>query len=213
MAERKGLTATRSVQTADDTSRQAAIEQSVSSIGPRVREQRRVRGLSLQQAAALAGVSAASIHKVERGDMVPTITTLLKLAGAFELPLSSFVDDTLDGASGAHVVRGSDRTTVPSPWPGTARASVTSGSAQFRLAGELLEVAAGASGELTAEAATGERLWYLLDGSLEVTTGAAPVVVRAGDTLQVRGDRPISWRNTTRRVARVLHVSAPHDRP
>src|SRR5690606_25795940 len=79
-----------------EASRQTTIERTVSSIGPRVREQRRVHGLSLQQAAALAGVSAASIHKVERGDMVPTITTLLKLAGAFGLPLSSFVDDTVD---------------------------------------------------------------------------------------------------------------------
>jgi transcriptional regulator with XRE-family HTH domain len=177
-----------------------------------VREQRRVRGLSLQQAAALAGVSAASIHKVERGDMVPTVTTLLKLAGAFELPLSSFVDDTLDDSTGLQVVREAERTSVPSPWAKTTRASVTTGTGPFRLAGEVLEVAAGASGELPAAPETGERIWHVLDGSLEVAAGAAPVVIRAGDTLQVRGDRPISWRNTTRRVARALHVTVPRER-
>jgi DNA-binding XRE family transcriptional regulator/quercetin dioxygenase-like cupin family protein len=212
VAARKALTAARSDETSNATSRQAAIERSVSSIGPRVREQRRVRGLSLQQAAALAGVSAASIHKVERGDMVPTVTTLLKLAGAFELPLSSFVDDTVSDGAGAQVVREADRTPVPSPWSGTTRASVTTGTGPFRLAGEVHEVAAGTSGELPADPGTGERLWYVLDGSLEVTTGAAPVVVRAGDSLQVRGDRPVTWRNTSRRVARVLHVDVPNAR-
>lgn len=223
VAQRKALTAAKpnsttstspnkaSMDTSNETSRLAAIERSVSSIGPRVREQRRVRGLSLQQAATLAGVSAASIHKVERGDMVPTVTTLLKLAGAFELPLSSFVDDTLDDSAGAQVVREADRASVASPWPGTTRASVTTGSGPFRLAGEVLEVAAGASGELPAAPETAERIWHVLDGSLEVTTGAAPMMIRAGDTVQVRGDRPVSWRNTTRRVARALHVSVPRE--
>jgi transcriptional regulator with XRE-family HTH domain len=212
VAERKALTAAASIETSDETSRQAAIEQSVSAIGPRVREQRRARGLSLQQAATLAGVSAASIHKVERGDMVPTVTTLLKLAAAFELPLSSFVDDTLDEATGPQVVREADRTAVASPWPGTVRASVTTGTGPFRLVGEVLEVAAGASGELAADPAAAERLWYVIDGSLEVTTGGAPVVARAGDTLQLRGDRPVSWRNTSRCVARTLQVSVPRER-
>jgi transcriptional regulator with XRE-family HTH domain len=54
----------------------------VSAIGPKVREARQALGLSLQQLAARAEVSAAAIHKVERGDMVPTITTLLELAAA-----------------------------------------------------------------------------------------------------------------------------------
>lgn len=195
-----------------EASRQTTIERTVSSIGPRVREQRRVHGLSLQQAAALAGVSAASIHKVERGDMVPTITTLLKLAGAFGLPLSSFVDDTVDDSAGAHVVRVADRPVVSSPWPGTTRASVTAASGASRVTGEVLEVDPGSSGELPVAAEAGERLWYVLDGALEVSTGGTPLVVRAGDSLQVRGDRVVTWRNTNRKVAKVLHVTVPRER-
>src|SRR6476659_11289045 len=69
------------------------VEQIVADIGPRLKELRSELGLSLQQMSAIAEVSAASIHKIERGDMVPTITTLLKLASAFRRPLSELIDE------------------------------------------------------------------------------------------------------------------------
>src|SRR5687768_4744580 len=53
----------------------APWEPIVGAIGPKVRDLRQGLGLSLQQLAQRSGVSAAAIHKVERGDMVPTITT------------------------------------------------------------------------------------------------------------------------------------------
>src|SRR6516165_1569085 len=69
------------------------LEQIVSSIGPKLRELRVQRGLSLQQLADQADVSAAAIHKIERSGMVPTITTLLKIAGALNRPVSYFVNE------------------------------------------------------------------------------------------------------------------------
>ncbi len=196
---------------ATPSGRGAGIERSVSAIGPRVREQRRVHGLSLQQTAALAGVSAASIHKVERGDMVPTITTLLKLASAFGLPLSSLVDDTVDEQAASVVVRAAERAALPSAWPGSSRAAMTAGSPPFRLAGEVIEVGAGGSGELGADSRVAERLWLVLDGALLLWVGTDETTLRAGDSLQALGDRSLSWQNRGRRVARALVVSVPRD--
>ena len=194
-----------------EPARHASIERSVNAIGPRLREQRRVHGLSLQQTAALAGVSAASIHKVERGDMVPTITTLLKLASAFGLPLSSFVDDTVDDGAGASVVRAGERRPLASSWPGTERAAVTSGTPPFHVTGEVLEVSANGSGELAPDGHAAERLCFVIDGALEVSAGTENSKLRAGDTLHVLGDRSLSWHNTGRRIARVLLLSTPRD--
>ena len=67
----------------------------VSSIGPKLRELRLQRGMSLQQLAAQSDVSAAAIHKIERGGMVPTTTTPLKIAVAFNRPVSYFVEEQL----------------------------------------------------------------------------------------------------------------------
>jgi transcriptional regulator with XRE-family HTH domain len=71
-----------------DAAARGSWEPIVGAIGPKLREARQQLGLSLQQLAARAEVSAAAIHKVERGDMVPTITTLLKLAGAVGRPIA-----------------------------------------------------------------------------------------------------------------------------
>ncbi len=73
----------------------ASWEPIVGAIGPKVRDLRQQHGLSLQQLAQRSGVSAAAIHKVERGDMVPTITTLLKLSAALGTPIGHFVEEGL----------------------------------------------------------------------------------------------------------------------
>src|SRR5471030_522497 len=65
----------------------------VSCIGPKVRRLRKEARLSLQQLAEISHVSAAAIHKIEQSGMTPTITTLLKIAGALGRPVSYFVDE------------------------------------------------------------------------------------------------------------------------
>ena len=70
----------------------------------RLRQEQR---LSLQQLAVKAEVSAAAIHKIERNDMVPTITTLLKIATALDRPVTYFVehDDVPAGPGRVHAGR------------------------------------------------------------------------------------------------------------
>src|SRR5260221_13982463 len=69
------------------------LERIVSSIGLKVFSLRKSMGLSLQQLGERSDVSAAAIHKIEQGGMVPTITTLLKIAGAVGRPVSYFVEE------------------------------------------------------------------------------------------------------------------------
>jgi DNA-binding XRE family transcriptional regulator len=86
------------------------VEGVVSSIGPRLRQLRHDQRLSLQQLAVRAEVSAAAIHKIERNDMVPTITTLLKISAALERPVSYFIERTTDPRSSRRSpARGSGR--------------------------------------------------------------------------------------------------------
>ena len=73
--------------------RETEVTAVVSGIGPRLRSLRTRHGLSLQQLADRSDVSPAAIHKVEQGTMVPTITTLLKLAAAFQVPVAHFIDE------------------------------------------------------------------------------------------------------------------------
>src|SRR3954453_17392600 len=71
------------------------VERIVGSIGLKVFSHRKRMGLSLQQLGERSDVSAAAIHKIEQGGMVPTITTLLKLATALGRPVSYFVEEDI----------------------------------------------------------------------------------------------------------------------
>ncbi len=109
----------------------------VGAIGPKVREARQRLGLSLQQLAARAEVSAAAIHKVERGDMVPTITTLLKLAAALGLPIGHFVDDGARPAPVAQFIPAGARPEPPADWaPGRPRRAARGGGQPDRAAAQ-----------------------------------------------------------------------------
>lgn len=62
-------------------------------IGERLREIRVNANLSLDETAKLTGVSKPMLGQIERGQSVPTITTLWKIATGLKKPLSSFLDN------------------------------------------------------------------------------------------------------------------------
>ncbi|MFD0503745.1 helix-turn-helix domain-containing protein [Streptomyces chiangmaiensis] len=107
----------------------------MSAIGPKVRELRTQLGLSLQQLAGRAEVSAAAIYKIERSDMVPTVTTLLKLASALERPVGYFIEEeTTDPASAVYIPAG-ERKVVKTRRTGVELADISGPSERFRVNG------------------------------------------------------------------------------
>src|SRR3954469_3830708 len=64
---------------------------SAARLGPRVRELRRGRGLTLEELAERAGVSRAMISKLERGEKNPTLVVAAKLAEGVGVTLSQLV--------------------------------------------------------------------------------------------------------------------------
>lgn len=72
-------------------------------IARRIRVEREVRGWSLSDLAAHSAVSKAAISKIERGEVSPTATVLVKLAGAFDLTLAGLLLRAEE--SGARLVR------------------------------------------------------------------------------------------------------------
>src|SRR6188472_3696974 len=94
------------------------VEEIVSSIGPKVKMLRQEQRLSLQQLAVKAEVSAAAIHKIERNGMVPTITTLLKVATALGRPVSYFVQEADGQPEPVAFTSSTDRPTLFTPHTG-----------------------------------------------------------------------------------------------
>jgi transcriptional regulator with XRE-family HTH domain len=62
-------------------------------IGERIKSARVQRNFSLNDLANMSEVSASTIHKIENYAMVPTVTTLLKIAKGLEKDLHFFIDE------------------------------------------------------------------------------------------------------------------------
>jgi transcriptional regulator with XRE-family HTH domain len=176
-----------------------AWEPIVDAIGPKVREVRQQLGLSLQQLAARSEVSAAAIHKVERGDMVPTITTLLKLSGALGRPIGHFVDDGVPPLPVAVHVLAGDRPDPPPDWARTPRGVEAAGLAapteRLRAGAVFAVVEPGGGSGGPRPLHGGEEVLLVLDGALHVDVAGERYLLDAGDSLHYPTDRPHAWRN------------------
>jgi transcriptional regulator with XRE-family HTH domain len=171
----------------------------VGAIGPKLRAARQQLGLSLQQLAARSGVSAAAIHKVERGDMVPTITTLLKLAAAVGRPIGHFVDDGAPPAPVATLILAEERPAAPPEWApaaeGVAAAAVALPTARLPASGVLAEVEPGGGSGDARPLRGGEEVLLVLEGTLQVEVAGERYRLRTGDALHYPTDRPHAWHN------------------
>lgn len=65
-------------------------------IGKELKSIRQQRGLTLDEAAALTGVSKPMLGQIERGQSSPTINTLWKIAAGLKLPLSTLLREQED---------------------------------------------------------------------------------------------------------------------
>jgi transcriptional regulator with XRE-family HTH domain len=185
---------------------ESSVDRIVSSIGPRLRELRLQQSLSLQQLAERAGVSAAAIHKIERNGMVPTITTLLKLADAFDRPVAYFVDEEAEGSGPVAFTAAGARGPAYSPYAGVTCESISGSYARFFLEGAVTAVQPRAGSGTGPSQHQGEELVFVLDGTLLFEVDGTERRLEPGDALHFRTDRPHRWENPGDEPARAVWI-------
>jgi transcriptional regulator with XRE-family HTH domain len=186
---------------------QDELGQIIQSIGPKIRQLRQLKGLSLQQLGERSDISAAAIHKIERNGMVPTITTLMKLAVALNRPVSYFVEEDATPDRPVVLVRADQRRPVFTSKQGLDLKSIAGPYGRFFMAGAAAHIEPlASSGEHPMEH-PGEELVHLLEGALEFDVAGETFRMSAGDSLHFRTDRPHRWRNPRRRPARAIWMA------
>lgn len=182
------------------------LDEAIAAIGAKVRQLRKQQNLSLEDLSQRAGVSATAIHKLERNGMVPTIATLMKLARAFDRPVSYFVDEDTETRS-VTLVKVSEREPVLTSKQGLRLEGISGPYGSFHLAGAVAEVDPGADSGPKEMEHPGEELVFLLEGTLTFRVGAEELTLSPGDALHFRTDRPHRWRNPGDRPARALWMT------
>lgn len=182
------------------------MDEVIAGIGEKIRLLRQGEGLSLQQLAERSGVSAASIHKVERNAMVPTITTLMKLARALDRSVSYLVEEDTDNPPAAVLVRSKDRDILFASREGVKMENIAGPFGRFDLAAAFVTIEPGVDSGEAPLAHPGEELVYLLSGSLEFDIDTT-YRLRQGDSLHLLTSKPHRWRNPGSRPAKALWIS------
>jgi transcriptional regulator with XRE-family HTH domain len=164
-------------------------------IARRVRLERETRRWSLSELAERSGVSKAMISKIERAEASPSAATLGRLAGAFQITLSTLLTRA-DGRAG-RLVRRAQQPCWRDPATRYLRRQI------HERPGSPLEVVeislpkrakvsfpAGASAFL-------HQLIWLRRGSLEVREGSELHRLAAGDCLEFGPPADVTFRNPT----------------
>jgi transcriptional regulator with XRE-family HTH domain len=177
-------------------------------IAQRVRALRAEAGLSLEALAARSGVSRSMISLVERAEASATAVVLDKLAVGLGVTLASLFDAPPAGAVPSPVARRADQAVWADPASGYRRRSVTPAgvAAPFQIVEVAFPPGARVAYETGAREPHVHQQVWVLDGRIDVTTGADTVRLDAGDCLAMRLDAPTAFYNPGRRPARYAVV-------
>ncbi|WP_426209889.1 helix-turn-helix domain-containing protein [Massilia sp. TWP1-3-3] len=175
-------------ETVDETGRQ---------IAERIRLERDARGWSLAQLAERAGVSKATISKIEREEVSPTAVILVRLAAAFDLTLAGLLLRAEGDGSASRVSRAADQILWRDPATGYERRQVLA-RADHPL--EIVQVALPARQTIVLPASSyvhiRQAVWVQV-GELVIIEDGARQVLAAGDCLPFGPPSGVTFVNET----------------
>lgn len=177
----------------------------VDSIGRRLRSARRERGMTLQQVAKGSGLTAAFISQLERGDTSASVSSLVKIAAALGIDITSLFEKPA-----STLVRRGDRVPTMLGGKGVVDYLLTPAAEKRAQVIEThLEPGGCADEELYTKG--GDILFCLVQsGTLEMRLQDERITLRAGDAITIDPQVPHTWRNPSRRTdTRVLWVDVP----
>lgn len=183
-------------------------------IGPKVRALRLEKGLALSELGAHSGLSSGMLSKIERGQVFPTLPTLLRIAMVFGIGLDHFFRPDEDRPM-FEITRAGERLSLPDRPEGAAYRFESLDFAADRRGFEGFVArfpAGGAASEPHSHA--GEELVYVIAGGLEIAAHGRAHRLGAGDAAHFDAGFDHSYRALGPDGARALVVTsravAPH---
>ena len=62
-------------------------------LGQKIRERRKMKGLTLRELSSRLGISPSTLHKIEKGVLSPTVILMLEICHALDTPIYTFIKD------------------------------------------------------------------------------------------------------------------------
>jgi DNA-binding transcriptional MerR regulator/uncharacterized cupin superfamily protein len=161
----------------------------LATLGGKLRDLRRRRGLRIAEVASEAGISTGFLSAVERSQAAASVATMQRLTAAYHTSVLELFD--LPGESSRRL-RPGDRQVLQAH-PGVNMELLAPASSRLE---SMLFRAAPRSGSTGAYVHDGEELIYLLSGSIDIWLDEQEhVTLRAGDSFWFESKRGHRWLN------------------
>jgi transcriptional regulator with XRE-family HTH domain len=182
-------------------------------VGLHLKKLREARGVSMRALARSSGLSANALSMIERGLTSPSVSTLNKLAGALQVPITAFFRQEIPRQK---VVfrKAAERSRISfnkGLWEGLGGELFTG-----RMEAFLLTLESGGSSGQHSMLHTGHELVFCLRGGLEYEVEDQHFLLEPGDSLIFHANMPHRWRNHGSKVTNAIIVIAgfgENDRP
>jgi transcriptional regulator with XRE-family HTH domain len=176
-------------------------------VGGRIRELRKMEGLSLRALADRCGLSINAISRIERGESSPTVASLIRLATALEVHITDLFKTGPEQST--ILVRRNRR--LRSRGDGMLMESLGIGLPGQILEPFLMTIKAGAVGMEEPCEHAGEEFVHCIEGEIEYQVADEWHRLEAGDSLLFLAQQPHMCRNTSLNPAVVLLILASSD--
>ncbi|MES2010446.1 helix-turn-helix domain-containing protein [Cupriavidus basilensis] len=174
-------------------------------IARRVRTLRDAQGFSLAALAERSGVSRSNISLIERGQSSATATVLDKLSAALGVTVASLFEDSTPLAEPSPMARAAEQPVWTDPASGYIRRNLSPAApSPIQLVDVVFPAGKRVAYETAAREADIHQQVWMIDGVMEMTVGDQHWRLETGDCLSMRLDRPIVYKNPTRKPARYV---------
>lgn len=163
-----------------------------SKIAFNVKELRGKKGLTLDEAARLTGVSRSMLAQIEKGDVNPTISVLWKIANGFKVSFSSLTENK---TRKSEIIRISDIKPLTESGDGYINYPIF--AFQENRLFETYRIQIDVGGRLDADphlAGTDEYI-TVFSGQIEIKVDTEVFQLNTGDSIHFKADIPHSYRN------------------
>lgn len=171
-------------------------------IGQRIKRLRNEKSLTLKMVEAASGMSATHVSEIERGETVPTIGALERIARALGRSAAWFLEETERGEVSVVTPDSHVRETVAGG--GATIERLTASIAGGNLQALRVVLAPGRSHRGERHVHDGTEALIVVRGAVRVEVGAEAVELAEGDTVHFDAGEPHAYTNASRSSEAVL---------
>lgn len=173
-------------------------------LGDIIRKIRTEKKVTIKEIAASASVTSSLISQIENNKANPSVNSLMAIAKALKVPMSSFFDDE---PVEDPVVRAGKRKFLKTQ-SGVTYYLLTPEPSKHRIGMIYNVFEQGATvGEMYSH--EGEECGFILEGSLEVTCGSDTYIIETGDSIILDSTKPHKCTNIAKGQTVAIWVNSP----